>query len=649
MPTLYKVKPVQLHTGHYPGEPQWKYPIDIDPHPGGDEGIEGPPIQHSITTPSPADHADAELVSDLIASQPKSGVASPLDLIVSQSKPEPNLVLLNPFIPDHLFIFILVYDKDELETAEQNQTELPTWENINDAIEIENDILELGILRMGFDEEPYEFNLEDITIKVVNDTYIWDTILSRDTLTEIRIVVAQPRDEAYNTAYIYENMKGLFYGVIDKDSITFDDNQNDRSLRKYEFTALNYLSILKEVSISDLRNALENDTPDFLTRDEVLVGIDEWERLPEDQDTGRIPQLTYACYFTIVNIFRHIFKLIFPLQSIEIKSDTYFTLRDDTAGWYLNSIEKSTQENICILAYKKLFADWNQLGEYQYGGTFFDDTEGKIPEYSFFQYENCASLLKELLISFGLLWYANYSVLSNIRLWKFQIDFTLTTRFLGKLVDLNANIHNDVKGIVKIQESNGVIIDVPRFGSTTNYVNANIRPSSSHGVNDETRRRGYAVPNDKMKNLITPFVSFQGPNAGSEQCIYGVKNNTMRATDKYVVQYGNKTETYPNRRWRSSEEDDKLGHPNEYYGKSDKAYHKLFFAEMVANYYAGQYGIYKNLSFDTLNFTVDTLDINPLDKLYFNDKLYIIMRTEKDILKGSSKIEIREYREYTNE
>jgi len=43
-----------------------------------------------------------------------------------------------------------------------------------------------------------------------------------------------------------------------------------------------------------------------------------------------------------------------------------------------------------------------------------------------------------------------------------------------------------------------------------------------------------------------------------------------------------------------------------------------------------------------LNFTADTIDINPLDKIMFNEKQYIVMQAEKDLLEGSSKLELRE-------
>jgi hypothetical protein len=119
----------------------------------------------------------------------------------------------------------------------------------------------------------------------------------------------------------------------------------------------------------------------------------------------------------------------------------------------------------------------------------------------------------------------------------------------------------------------------------------------------------------------------------------------MAALDKYVVTYDfDKIEEYPRERHIEVYErlkDDTKDNTEDFTDNNE--FNRQYFAEMVANYYAGQYGIYSQMSKNILNFKVDITDIEPLDKMAIRGKTYIVMQTEKDFLQGTTKIELRGY------
>jgi len=204
--------------------------------------------------------------------------------------------------------------------------------NLSQATIIENDLVEIGTLKQSFDEDEFKFKFDNINFKVLNDSGDWDWMLSQSTTTEVRIVyLKQINSEAYN-------FKGMFYGIIDKSTISHSndvgpDDLNWGRYREYEFTAIDFLSCLKEIPISDLRDLIITEPPDFFDVGGGIILDGSFENHLREDDTGRIPPITFNCYITFIKLFKNIFRLLFPVNSFVIKSDMRFTVNDGADRW----------------------------------------------------------------------------------------------------------------------------------------------------------------------------------------------------------------------------------------------------------------------------------------------------------------------------
>jgi hypothetical protein len=525
-----------------------------------------------------------------------------------------NIEIDNPFKADQLIIYFLVYDNP----IREDDPKPKSWDDFYQVTEmLENTITDLGTFKQSFDEEEFQFKFDNITLKVLNDNREWDWILSQDTTTEMRVVYYK------HTSMTKYNLKGIFYGIVDKSTVSHTndvgpDDANWKHYREYEFTAIDFLSILREISISELRNSIQE--ADFWTDGYAVVDREEVIN-PREDDNGRVPQMSFSAYITVANLFKSIFNLVFSLTTVNIKSDFSFSFTGQNNIWYLDNITKNKNQNICIRAFSLFISDWNREGDIYYTGSFFDDNEN-IPLHSFFKYENCLTLLKDLLINFGLVW--NYTIKVNqIETWQFNFTFNLMSRTHGNLINLNDDILTDIQGNTNKPTINGVAVEVANHGTTTNYINANLRQA--------TGMRGYATYNDKMKKLFTPFISFAKGGSAS-QCFYVCSNiyalPSLQLINNYTITYLQGSEAYP------------AGRPT---ADTEADIHKQYFGEAIANYYAGKYGIYTKSFINNLSFSVDSLEVNLLDRLTIDNKTYTVTQVEKDFLEGTTKIEVVEY------
>ena len=113
----------------------------------------------------------------------------------------------------------------------------------------------------------------------------------------------------------------------------------------------------------------------------------------------------------------------------------------------------------------------------------------------------------------------------------------------------------------------------------------------------------------------------------TRQCLFGYRNGKIYPLDKFVVDYGNSTfETYQ----------------VSVSGDQNDQKHKRVFAKMLANYFGGMYGMF-SVPRETLSFTVDTLDVKPLDRIPLAGKEYTVIQVEKNFIEGTSQIELRNY------
>ena len=588
------------------------------------------------------------------------------------------------FIPDQLIIYISVYSKPDYDSS------FDGWDPRINVYEIENDIVEIGTLRMGFDEEEYSFAFEDITFKVQNDTGVWGDkidpvtgwggILDPDMVSEIRIIHTHiTKDE--NGELHYSEPKGVFYGVIDKnishtDSVGFDD-ENYSKYREYEFTALNYFSNLKEHSIKELKEKIKAVGSDY---QRVWTSGRDWFGTGQPAEWGWTDDIVQGFrktiqnidstratvhYIKVVKLFENIFRLIFPnLNSFVIKSDTRFKNTGySSKEWFLDS--NIDDNDICIYFYTHTRVTatlGTKIFEKDiYTKSFFDDDYTKTKTaYSFFKHENCLSLLKELLIDFGLVWRAKYEIIDEVRLYRWNINFELLTRFEGEPKNIdNDEVHNDIEGNMQAKKFNDVQVSITGYEDVTNY---KVPPEPDNtGLNPVANLwNKYALQTSKIKKITTPFISWihnmkslLEPHATLriQQCLFGYwqEETKMIPINQYIACYGTNEkveEVYPNPNYFIAPvpNEDKVDIESFVNLSVDHNYYRQFFAEMVANYYAGQYGIYTNFARKTLSFTIDGIDVEPLDTTIIQGKQYIITEVEKNFMEGTSKLTLKEYK-----
>jgi len=288
-----------------------------------------------------------------------------------------------------------------------------------------------------------------------------------------------------------------------------------------------------------------------------------------------------------------------------------------------------------------------------------NDTDEIRTKYSFFKYENCASLFKDMLINFGLVWRTNYTIPDKTKPWAFKIDFELRSRFTGETKELTHEIFNDMEGEI-LEQDKGVVVDVTNYGSATN----------ANGLADDLNDNSV---NEKTIRLSTPFASYQAEWKSAnfwdviKQCFVGrierpleyfktesaavvapinsfqVLRN-VNGYNKYLmdIRYGNVIDlnsTFAPPLYVTLNTNKVNGTPY-----VNLSIHKRLFGKFIANYYCSlaECGIYTGVQ-QTLKFSINTIDIEPLDVIPIRNKKYIVMQVEKDFINSSSKLVLKEY------
>jgi hypothetical protein len=549
-----------------------------------------------------------------------------------------------------------VYNKDEQQGI--------TWEKFASVKEIRNDITEIGTLRMGFDDELYNFKFEDITFKVLNDTGLWDEILSQETVAEIRIVYS-----SFSESNKCREYRGEFYGIIDKTSITHSNDVDPADAmwgkyREYDFTALNYLCGLREVSILELREALKNKVinSDFSFLPNIKHGL-----------------VSNIDFIRVDDVIKTAIELIYTGDiEVSVKSEIEFSSRFNAEAadaefmgtWYLDT-SKPNNKSITMI-FKRYPSTGPTCNDTFWDGDGFDNNEENKTKFTFFNYENSLVLLKDLMLYFGLVWYIRYE-LNLQELWKFKVYFNLCPRDQNKLPkNLNSEIYDGIDGGSEKQKSGVTVSVLDSVEVANSNINIKMRRGTTNG--SETTNKRELTPSPKADNvkLSTSIMSFyvsKDDNADTQknilgQSLYGflydqnkelfftipsagisLKNPGMLPLNRYSVTYpSGKQENYP----LGNREGIIFGGDTRPIGSTRSIFHtdpliyRSYFGEMIANYYAGQYGIYSSIK-SVLKFTIDTLDVQPLDVISIAGKKYIVMQVEKDFIDGNSKLELKEY------
>jgi hypothetical protein len=262
-------------------------------------------------------------------------------------------------------------------------------------------------------------------------------------------------------------------------------------------------------------------------------------------------------------------------------------------------------------------------------------------------------------------WHVDYKILNSTDIYKWDINFELVSRFNGNdRGTLYDKIHKDIEGTIVARQYDGAIVNVSGYGDVSNYK----FPEPTNYIESPITRQWnrYETPTDKMKNLTTSFLSWINDiNKGGhylntdlkvQQCLFGYDNSNDRLVpiNRYRTHFGSDgsiTEEYP--KYYILPYMNKESDYNTNYGSMDSInskqlfanhpFYRQFFAEMVANYYAGEHGIYTKFIKNSLSLTIDLIDIEPLDVITIDTKKYIVLRAEKDFVDGSSKLELKEY------
>jgi hypothetical protein len=299
---------------------------------------------------------------------------------------------------------------------------------------------------------------------------------------------------------------------------------------------------------------------------------------------------------------------------------------NENVCWYLDT-NRDKVKNVLI-------PFWFTQGNKSHTNFWCDDESLYDYSQSFFKFNNCMSLLRELLINFGLVWKINY-IVNKQQIWKWDIKFNFSSRFFNNdRSDLVTKIYNDIQG-KPLPLSNGLLVSIVKGKNISNILISSTR-------NEKTLWR--TVPHrEGMKKTTTFFKSYQPAdrckrNLEMKQCLFGHKeDNIVAPLDSYTVFRNNEIHvTHPLN--RLSVNYDK----NATITKEEAETCQSYFAEMLANYYEGPFGIISNIK-NVLTFTVGTIDIEPLDFMLIKDKKYIITEVEKDFIQGNSKLVLKEY------
>jgi len=510
--------------------------------------------------------------------------------------------LVPPIIPHRIHIYFGVSDLSE-----------PVDWSLTNVTEINNDITELSPLRESFDEEKNSITFQDIQIKVLNDTGIWDTILDLSKNTEVRIIYEKP---IYQQSSQYTP---LFWGKVDKNTISYNDDvgvndSNYKKYREYDFTVIEYTKTLQDVSIQRLRDTLESLGYEYFSN-KFYFGSSE---IPIFKVEGLHATIVTYYYITVKRLLQTIIKLIYSSNTvIDIKSNIEFYERYSGNKWYLDT-DKINDENILII-FKRQIQGW----AIDYRETFFDDKDF-TDNFSFYKYNNCLELFKELITNFNLTWKVYYTCTApNIH--QFSTNFKFMTRTNGSLNNnIIPNIMKGLSGKITTNEGNGCIVSVLNYGDVTNNkLIVDIFNSTSYIAE--------APQTDKMIKYNTPFTSFCPKNNQTtydalKQCFLGYNNGKLYPINKFVVKYSDTvSETY------------EVDVQN-----SELPMYRRVFGKAIANYYGGVYGIYNTKS-DIIECELDLLEVNIFDYCQIDSKNYYVFSTEKDLVNGITKINLRSY------
>lgn len=525
------------------------------------------------------------------------------------------------FTPNHIEVYI----------AANTENEPIDWNNeAYDFNTVDGSITKLSPIRKRFDLEAFEYKYDDFDIECDNEDLFWsDEVFNESILrAEIKLVYYFAKTNSY---------KGIFWGLIPLEDQTsgstfFSYKTGSTSIydsdylkeREYSFKIINQLNDFKDVSIDELRSALEGE--DSINAYSVYRGIDS------NYILGVVSQWSFI---TVQSIIQNIFNLIMPTGfTLSITSPFEFLQTVDGTKWYLDS-SKLWNENVlipfCIIT----------GSERSYSGMVFDNNQNL--EHSFYKYKNCLELLKVLLTNFGLIWNIKYTIGADPEgQTGYKVNFIPVVSLLSRSGFTNIVTINE---IIKIKES----VQTENIKGCK-IITANIGEVSAGSSEDDMK---------SYTGLFCTQMNFEYGNNNAASIKYIAASSESWKNSLYGVDTGFKiyfisviNDTYRNQYTISG---------NLNIADSNKIENKQAFALALANYYGGTGGIYSTKR-KCLTVEADTLCgvyggvedydlLEPLNRVQISydnngttvNEIFTITQVEKDTKDNNSIIELRKF------
>lgn len=524
------------------------------------------------------------------------------------------------FRPDTLIIYIAT-----------SATNTIYW---NDTVqEVDGYIKNIGSLREGFDFKKGTFSYDDIDIEAFNVNEFWSDYVFTDSVSNIEIrLVNKVFTGVGFSEYTYEP---IFSGKILLDDYEVKNNDDPTSIyylktQVYKMRALNILKTLEEKTITDLRDAIAADS--YTTKYnfesgwmKTYGGLDfEW-KFQKDYYSGDTESWDFI---KLKDMVRNIFELtgLTVNPSFSFASDFRFWQHGYT---YMSPVLVSdlmipfrTKINSSEPADKGYY--WKKLFDDDSATTYKDGTlrnESDKTEWSFYHLNNVMELLCSLFHSFGIIWHLEYTISDDDYPHLFDLNISCNQRSSSQGLITIDKLKDSTKKISSAELINGYKVTVPECGDYLLGTKDDVKLNCFFMINnpDWNEEKKYS----EIGTFWEHSLFFQD----------SVDTSKIRFVDS--VSYDIDGTTY------------------NYYGHSSP---QINFALMyaIANYYVNnEHGIWKlpKKTYE-LNFlsTKATLGLNtryqylkPNYSYTYSADQCIITKTERDLLKNTSKLEIVEY------
>lgn len=364
------------------------------------------------------------------------------------------------FRPDTLIIYLATSTGDTV-----------YWDDT--VTEIDGYIKSVGSLREGFDYRKGTFTYDDVDIEAFNVNEFWSDYIFTDSVKNIEIrIVHKVFTGVLANEFTYEP---VFAGKILLDDYEVKDNDDPDSVyyaktKVYKMRAFNILKVLETKTITDLRTALESATlynfesawmktyggTDFewkFQKDYYASETESWDFVTLKDVVKNIFELTGLTvnpsfsFTSDFNFWQHGYTLMSPVYIYDLLIP--FRTKLDGAepsdkGYY----------------YKKMFDDDTAL-LYKDGARRPDNDK---TEWSFYHLSNVMELLCMLFHSFGVVWHIEYTIPDDDYPHLFNLNISCNQRSSSRGTVTVEKLKDATKKISAADMISGYKVTVPEAG-----------------------------------------------------------------------------------------------------------------------------------------------------------------------------------------